>query len=207
MKNKILTVSIIFILLSFAFINFSLGFTINSITCDYNGTTYTLDLPDEVYNYSYYFIARQIGTDQVFIYCSNEPFIYNEKCSAYYDSNKVDCLTCYKSTVCYYKYKLTTSTEWEFLSKTGLHVSGILTPSQNYWYEFIYTNVDICDSSGTVFFQQTPLTLEEVLMKAEAVKTFQTMMKNVVISLLVFLISFVALYKGWNFLRTQLKGS
>lgn len=55
------------------------------------------------------------------------------------------------------------------------------------------------------FFQN--LTLAQALQLNNPVREMKTLMKNVVISLLVFVVSYLALRKAWSFLRTQLKGS
>ena len=73
---------------------------------------------------------------------------------------------------------------------------------------YYYTECDIYYSSDCedVFFQGPPLTvLAQELEKVEAAEVFKKMTKNVVISLLVCLIGFLSLRKGWTFLKTALR--
>lgn len=120
----------------------------------YDGVNYTVpELPEEVYQYKYYFISHENSNYRV--YYSNQPFVYLEKCLGF-TTYGVDCLTCNR-TVSYYQYNNSLK-KWENVSnRTGLHVSGFLKPTKNYWYSMVYTNADICDSSGKVFFQRAPL--------------------------------------------------
>lgn len=161
MKNKILPILCIFILLSLILVNTSFASTNETFTCSYNGTSYTVPaLPEDVYNYNYYFIAKTSGSNAKYkLVYSNEPFIYVEKCTAFKEYG-VDCIT--RGKITYYTYDPSTMSDWTKETKADLHISGFLKPSENYWYFLCYTNADICDESGTVFFHQAPVTAVEI---------------------------------------------
>lgn len=71
-------------------------------------------------------------------------------------------------------------------------------------YTYYFSSADILNSDGTVFFQKAPLTLAGILEQNNPVEIFQIMMKKLVVSLLVCLIGFLSLRKGWTFLKTVL---
>lgn len=154
MKSKILFFLLMILLFSTFMVNTSFSSSPGEVVYTYDGVDYIVpELPEEVYQYKYYFISYE--GSQYRVYYSNVPFLYIEKCAGF-PTYGVDCLTCNKS-VSYYQYNNSLK-KWENVSnRTGLHVSGFLKPSKNYWYSMVYTNADICDSSGKVFFQRAPL--------------------------------------------------
>lgn len=78
-------------------------------------------------------------------------------------------------------------------------------------YEVIYGSTNLKRDDGTIFFQQTPLvmktemTLAGVLKENNPIQAWKVLMKNVVVSLVVFLVGLIAFSKAWAWLKTQLR--
>lgn len=75
--------------------------------------------------------------------------------------------------------------------------------------DIYFNDLSLCctaKSNDFNFFFQN-LTLAQELEKIQVLEMWKTLMKNVVISLLAFVVSYLALRKAWSFLRIQLKGS
>lgn len=206
MKNKILTISIILILLSFIFINscFATGFEdyptvpiLNKI----NGV--------DVSNFNHHILIYH-GSDAIIlkvVYFSKEYldptfYIWND------DSFIISIEGDGKPPVFYYQNYLfdTTSNSW------NIALNGSCNNFQKFGlsgYTFYASTVDIYNSDrATLFFQQTPvpqdLTLAMVLEMNSPMEIFKKQMKNVVVSLVAFLVGLVAFLKAWAWLKTQL---
>ena len=209
MKNKILSISIIFILLSFIFINNSVFATVTSGYTFYN---IEQEVIDYVYSLPEYtddccvIIAKDSGGYQV--------RIISKYGSLYVDSNR------------YGRINLASTDEMIFnfyqLNFDGSNVSISSGPTQltrssfelylNAWDYNIFSNVDIyTDSTCTDFFYKAPIvepvqeTLATVLAQNSPIQIFSSLIQNVLVSLTVFLVGLVAFSKAWVWLKTQLR--
>lgn len=216
MKNKILTISVIFILLSFIFINnnvFAASYDLSDhknhisdkswcIVYSYSSENFYLLVSD---NTTYkYFYTFDLSLNENGIYTSNGEFLV----SSSYGSSP------YGSQGNFHSYVFDKDTlVFNYLSQQ-------YTPASHFncgECEIIASNLDIYNPNKlSIFFQATPvpsvvriapMTLSEELEKIQVQEMWKILMKNVVISLLVFVVSYLALRKAWSFLRTQLKGS
>lgn len=222
MKNKILTISIIFILLSFIFINNCFAIQLDNFTENYYfflpDTCYnTLITLDEYNNDNYnFFSVVNNGTFEVYFfdkslnikfkvtrsdsnnygqYCiTNMDDLSNFSCKAYYIGEKSGSIN-KTSTLNYFAIP---NSMWNYY--TGYSKKA-----------YLYTNLEFysVDNSNDFFFNApvTETTLAQELEKIQVQEMWKTLMKNVVISLLAFVVSYLALRKAWSFLRIQLKGS
>lgn len=216
MKNKILTISIIFILLSFIFINNNV---FASVSYTYNNKEIILpDLPFDTEQHPYYIlgycnhyldgtsssylVAYPKGTYDKYYFLN----VSGENCVSYYGNDSGN-----KSGWTYYYIKYSddySSSSYQWTSAENTSLDYIKFGSKGY---IISSTFDVyTDSSFTDFFFKAPvteITLAQALEKIQVQEMWKTLMKNVVISLLVFVVSYLALRKAWSFLRTQLKGS
>lgn len=70
---------------------------------------------------------------------------------------------------------------------------------------FLYSNFDIKDKSGNVVFPKPVLSLGEVLANNNPVKTFQTTMSGIILSLTALLVLLVGFWKAWSLLLKCLR--
>lgn len=70
---------------------------------------------------------------------------------------------------------------------------------------FLYSNFDIKDKEGNVVFRKPVLSLGEVLANNNPVKTFQTTMSGIILSLTVLLVLLVGFLKAWSLLSRCLR--
>lgn len=196
MKNKILTISIVFILLSFIFIN-------NVFARDIN-----IDLSSISY-VQYGYVIYECNDGNIYLACSpdsahnltgyiNNHIVYSEK-------------NTYSAGCAWYTvlYKINEDNTFTFICNQDPFDSSSYQVSK-----ILYSDRDVyTEQKKSLFFLATPIpepipvTLAGVLETTNPMEIFKTLMKNVVISLLVFVVSYLALRKAWSFLRTQLKGS
>lgn len=218
MKNKILTISIIFILFSCAFINNSFA-RCGDITI-VNGYSYNTEFFNAQYQFVvlyniaedtlYGFLHTKTNhdlceTQRYYLYEDDTNFYLRARCDHYNDFQVQNCIKYDKSTDSFvnfssydlYFYMSFNKSEWKLVD------IGCL----------VYRDADyttLANLEEYDFFFQAPvteITLAQALEKIQVQEMWKTLMKNVVISLLVFVVSYLALRKAWSFLRTQLKGS
>ena len=142
MKNKFILITLIFFIIFSFFVPSSLA----SFNCsDYKSKNYSFpDLPNEVLN-KYFFITEMGADSGIFriYYVSNMPY-YKETCSLN-SSYGVDCINLGLVTE-FYEFNANSS-DFVWTKKTRassiLHFSGILKPSENYWYKMVYVNFDV----------------------------------------------------------------
>lgn len=181
MRNKILTISIIFILLSFIFIN-TVSF----------GVDYESD----------HYIDIQSGNN-VFRISANEDFY---------------CIPEGGGSMKYWSpYSFATGERiYVTLYQNGVDSYGKEINKQVVGNKFDIGENIVLDSKGMVvlykdstktdyFFQPTPLSLGQAMTKAEVLKTFQTMIRGMIPSLIVFLVGLVAFWKVWQLLLKELR--
>lgn len=199
MKNKIILISFIFILVSCVFINNNV---FASTDYTYNGETITLpDLPfdtDEYPNYGIYYHKDNGYTCFYARYDMDKAFITPNKESNGTINNRIS----------YYQLGTTTKGTWYYyLLKDGAWGSRQHTDTgYMHWTQHVlYSSFDIyTDYTFTDFFFKAPVTLAMELEKIQVAEMWKTLMKNVVVSLVVFLVGFLAFSKAWAWLKTQL---
>lgn len=202
--NKMLLIFLVFVIaVSACFSNVKASST-KYITA--NNVTYTL--PNECTDY--YIIFKYDG--KIWLYFGNTPYWGVHKGSGYYDlfiyasdkgygsaDNRLSC----------YQYAINLdSTDFsqpvEKYNRTWGYCCGSL---EN--FEVLYSSVDIHDTSGGIFFHQTPLGISQTLVaetgKAQIMEQIKTMFLGFLKYLIVLVISVIAFYKGWKFLSTQLR--
>lgn len=207
MKNKILSISIILILLSFIFINNNV-FALDYDLSDYknhdlmSGSWFIYYSEEE--NIIYLVTTDSTSRQYLTCYLSNG-----------YDWSSMGSLGNFSNMGGFYRYSFNTSTrkfeEREHIDNGCLNFgnpSGKIIASGCDLYNYL--------NGWSSFFQVTPvpltvyipeMTLSMELEKIQVQEMWKTLMKNVVISLLAFVVSYLALRKAWSFLRIQLKGS
>lgn len=199
MKNKILAISIIFILI--IFINISFASTTSELPSMFE--LCIEDLSSKSINYYDYIILTspidESGVKVVYFY-----FFINDTYQCYISSNIIKCN--HVNIYAFYNY-----TSSDYIIEESKNLDTILSYTNLNAVSVSYSSFDLKNEDGSLFFQQTPvpqdLTLAVVLEMIQVQEMWKTLMKNVVISLLVFVVSYLALRKAWSFLRTQLKGS
>lgn len=201
LKSKFLIIFLIILVILFGFSGFSKA----SFDFSYNETIYSFpDLPEDVSKENFNLIMYD-GTVYYLYSLTDRPY-YDKKCTSFYDEYKTDCI--HIGVISHrYEYAPDASSVWK---KVGvgrdLHLSGILEPSQGYWYSLIYTNFDILDrSTQEVVFPSPALTLGEVLERTNPVKRFQITTSGMIISLVVFLVLLVGFLKAWYLLLNSLR--
>lgn len=197
MKNKILTVFIICLLISCCFISNSVFASSTFTFTDRFGEERNVPaFPDSdvisssnsfaIVNSGNYKNALYVATGDGFFYgggdvfCSTDcymVFIVDGEYVIQPNICTANARLCYASELCYFS--------------TGLYADK--------------DKSSVIIEPGGDFFHLAPLTLGQELEKVEAVEVFKKMTKNVVISLLVCLVGFLSLRKGWTFLRTALR--
>lgn len=201
MTNK----KIIFIIL-FAILLFLLGcssvFASTSLK-DPDGTTYILpDLPAEFEGYNY-FITKCERYNTYALFCVKDDafdkFIYDKISNSL---NAVDV----SGNQCSDIYLAETGTLENPVSWT-IKKWGALQPANN--HQIIYSNFDIYNSDGTVFFQPAPLTQGIVAQQVEQIKMTQILQEIITLLplILVVMVSLVGLRKGLKMLETFLHQS
>lgn len=203
MKNKILSILYIFTILSFILINNCFAITFKN-----DSEIYTIELPFDVNEHPDFLILKFTNGkgyqvlfpageyDLPFYRTSGDGIQYYLKGSTTYGQWN------------YYNYTIS-SDSWSEM-KTTIQCEAKIYSNGSHVSDVIYSNTDIIlKSDSSIFFQRTPVTgtLALELETIQVQEMWKTLMKNVVISLLAFVVSYLALRKAWSFLRIQLKGS
>lgn len=216
MKNKILTISIIFILLSLVFINNCFAF---SETININGNSYNCFIPDkayntmitlEEYNNSNYKFWANCGDSQLHVYFFPKDMdikIWKSNTDGGFQSNyaSIENFSCIYYSILENSGSINTTDKnrTDFASANGSY--GYYLNGSNHYF---YTNINIYnDNTCTDFFFKAPvteITLAQELEKIQVAEIWKTLMKNVVVSLVVFLVGLIAFLKAWAWLKTQL---
>lgn len=208
MKNKIISILSIIIICLFILTTNIFAYSEEFI---YNDINYTYYIPDGAYNsfleseqyksgeYNY-LLSCDNGTCRIYFWLKTQDVkIYQTTKANYYNSNISDygCL--------YYTVSENGGTlNLQDSNATSFHNSSHCSGNTIY----MYTNVNVyTDSSCTDFFFKAPvmeITLAQELEKIQVQEMWKTLMKNVVVSLVVFLVGLIAFLKAWNWLKTQL---
>lgn len=199
MKNKILVISIILLLLSCVFINnsFAVENKTHTIT-GINGTTFTFPDFSGTNIENGFFIQYWNGVYYMGVFNSNNVHLYIN--STY----KIG------STVSYTEYKLNTSSNsWDFYREMSANNEATTDGLLFYTTHDVYSsktsnNINITKTGNNFFVPPPVVTLATVLEETNPTEMFKNLMKNVVVSLVVFLVGLVAFLKAWAWLKTQL---
>ena len=205
MNNKIITISIIFILISFCFINTCFAYTVDT---DYElpetnlFTEYITGKDDNGY---YIINGSSTVCDRYFVITDGKELVYIFVSDGYFSD---DAKTYYMNNretynYIYFEYYL----DGSFKRQNSLRNDTSMGVMFN--QDYVYTSFDCKFADGTVFFQAPPVmeqetTLAMVLEQNNPMEIFKILMKNVVVSLVVFLVGLVAFLKAWAWLKTQL---
>lgn len=81
---------------------------------------------------------------------------------------------------------------------------GLITDNVSFANDYIYSSYDMYNGNALVF-QKPVLTLGEALAMTNPVKTFQTMMPGMILSLVAFLVLLVGFLKAWSILSNSLR--
>lgn len=198
MKNKILTVSIIFILLSFTFISNNVFASDTTFTfTDRFGNEHIVPafpLNEElgINSSCHYAIVTQGDYKDSLYIASGDGYFYG--------TNSMFCsTTCYVADLSNGQYVLRSTICSANVRLCGVgeicYFSGGLFIAKD-------TSTYTVEPMGNFFFHQ--ITLAESLEMIQVQEMWKTLMKNVVVSLVVFLVGLVAFLKAWNWLKTQL---
>lgn len=197
MKNKIFIISIIFILISFCFIgNNAFASSTFTFTDRFGNERTVPSFPEsDIISSSNSFAVVNTGNYKNTLYVATGDGFF-------YGGGNVFC-----STPCYMIYLV--NGEYVIQPNTCTANARLCSASELcYFSTGLYADKDkssVIIEPGGDFFHLAPLTLGQELEKVEAVEVFKKMTKNVVISLLVCLIGFLSLRKGWTFLKTVLR--
>lgn len=215
MKNKFLLVLIVILLILFTFITSVFGYYNDTVT--YNDLSIDLSRLGATNNCAY-----------ILMYNKNEnrfetlhPF--GDSCSGNLDSifyrnlNDNNSVTIYGING-FRNVTIETISIEDGTYQIGSLVSSFYSPNgveiSLLDYDFIGSNVPIytdnsCSSLATDFFQASPqgitATLVEEAMKAKILEQLKIMIVGFLKYLIVFVISVIAFWKGWQFLSMQLK--
>ena len=196
MKNKILTISIIFILLSFIFINSCFAYSSsNSVQTLFSACTNYLDDHNITY-YDYVVLEKYNAKEYIFIFLTNSNYTFKANTSKNYISANYNIIFHFDSN----EEDLSV-----FSSNTGSTVYDIFSLSMFYP---TYSTFDIYNSSNALFFQLTPVppsTLVEALEISKPKETFQTMMSGIIPYLIALVVGLVAFWKAWQLLLKELR--
>lgn len=224
MRNKILIISFIFILLSLVLVNNCFAYNYSNlewydkhyITYDIENDKYKLFFEDKEYDLSIkkensnIFIIRDFGSSATVYH-----FNFSENAKYYFYLGNGDDNNLYFT--CTEDYTIVSYTDYyngtiSDVSTNNFNANSTKSFSKYYdWYILSpYITGIYTDSSCTDFFFKTPVmetektTLAEVLEAANPTEVFKNLMKNVVVSLIVFLVGFLTFSKAWAWLKTQL---
>lgn len=205
MKNKILTISIIFILISLVFVNNNVFATYDF---NYNGSDVSLpDLPFDITEHPDFIFGYSTNFSTHF-YVIGYPTSEYEKVFLDNSSN---------NAIAYYKTGTTTLGQWTYWEiAVGSGNDWAKRSTQGGLFKFggsgtiITSGVDIYSNNSytEIFFQKTPApptTLAGVLEATNPLEMWKTLMKNVLVSLVVFLVVLIAFLKAWAWLKNQLR--
>lgn len=204
MKNKILAISIIFILLSFLFIN-------NSVFATETTNTLIVDGHDmsDIYNYF-------SPDDAFFIYIAPETtsyFFYKPTANGY-TSHVSLFSTSNEATVQYY------DSSWNYYGHVKFYSFDTSTEKFNFAWEgdvngdhnisnmnIVYSSKGIYNSDHTTFFMNPPVTeqpetttLKPILEKVEMKQPIITTIVGLAKLLIPFLVCLIAFWKAWQLL-------
>ena len=207
MKNKILTITVIFILLSFIFINTNVFATETTNTLIVDGH----DMSD-IYNYfspdDAFFIYIAPGTTSYFFYKPTGNG-YTSHVSLFSTKETATVLYC-NSSWNYYGhvnfYSFDTSTErfklaWEGDCNGDHNISNM---------NIVYASKGIYNADHETFFMNppappVPTTLAGVLEATNPTQTFQTMIHGIIPYLIALVVGLVAFWKAWQLLLKELR--
>lgn len=204
MKNKILSISIIFILLSFIFINNIIFASTTFTFTDRFGVERTVpSFPqDEVLGDKsfYHYAIVKLGNNKNGLYiASGDGYFYNKGTTDLYCSTQ-----CYMASISDGEYVLSDTI---CKAKERLCSYNEICYFSGGLFDGLDSTTYTLEPMGDFFFHQTPvteITLAQELEKIQVQEMWKTLMKNVVVSLVVFLVGLVAFLKAWNWLKTQL---
>ena len=217
MKNKILTISIIFILLSLVFINNCFAF---SETININGNSYNCFIPDkayntmitlEEYNNSNYKFLANCGDSQLHVYFFPKDMdikIWKSNTVGGYQSNyaSIENFSCIYYSIWENSGSINTTDKnrTDFASANGSY--GYYVNGSNHYF---YTNINIYnDNTCTDFFFKAPVTvLVPVLEKMEMKEPIVTTIVGLAKLLIPLLICLIAFWKAWRLLSRILHKS
>lgn len=203
MKNKILPILCIFILFSCIFINSCFASDTSDFSWTYND--YTYNLPN---------LRNSVNTTYGLIITGEEyKYFRIVELLDYPSDNSIHIASTYGGSFSYYtssgalgKYNV-----WAYDLEKGtlkLEYTEVDNWDWSLHYPTLYSTYDIYDTNGTdIFFQKAPVpptTLAGVLEATNPTEVFKNLMKNVVVSLIVFLVGFLTFSKAWAWLKTQL---
>lgn len=210
MKNKILSILCVFILVSCLFINNNVfaANTVDVIDIEDEALFNLIYQTEEYKSGDYYFVVGRGDNSSayykiVFLKKTDnlKAYVNNFSGSDYYVYYSVgNDQSIYKATI--------NPTELVFLENKISHKSNLFYLSKSGMF---YANFDIySDNTYTDFFFKAPimeqeLTMAQILEQNNPVQTFSNLMKNVVVSLVVFLVGLVAFLKAWTWLKSQLR--
>lgn len=198
MKNKILTISIIFILLTFVFISNNVFATSLSDYPDFPvPTTVGGNSPNNYRRLNYIYLGPNNNTFLVsyfYTYVSNKkPVIIADEAITYNYTG---------SSTYYYTYILNNDDSTWSSYDNGTSESGN-TISHTPYYDIYYSEIDIYNKSGDIVFQVPPVQQRVVAQKLEGVEMKEPIITTIVglAKLLIpFLICLIGFWKGWQLL-------
>ena len=208
MINKILSILCVFILVSCLFINNNV-FAANTVD--------VIDIEDEALFNLIYQTEEYKSGDYYFVVGRNDVSYYKivflrktDNLKAYVNNfSGSEYYIYYSVGIAQSIYRASKNpTELTLMETKDSNKSNKLYNSKS--GEF-YANFDIySDNTYTDFFFKAPimeqeLTMAQILEQNNPVQTFSNLMKNVVVSLVVFLVGLVAFLKAWTWLKSQLR--
>ena len=215
LKNKLIIILSIFVLLITTFTNvFSYSTTVDD--------TVLPDYSDIISNYKYWVLLRHQLWDYTYyyLYCTNDNnfivWISSSGNANLVVSNSSN--TSYLNSFCFDGYKYSSSTWQQDINSEGNGKFKIISfdkniTSLNQIDNIIYSNADIYDNTGSVFFQQTPLevtptmTLVEILeQEKEQVATLKEVLQILPL-IIVVVVCLVGLRKALKILLELLRNS
>lgn len=199
MKNKIFTISIIFILLSLIFINNNI-FAYSMDDAPWTPDETTLNFiynRDEYKSGKYNYVFYQV-------YGSNKNYmVFFSK-----DLDIIPVVEWSEENSCYQLSIGSAENTFDFIrvendyyvtEYTDNFISPVLIG------QYFHADVNVSNkTTGTYFFQSAPVTLAEALEVANPIQQWKLQMKSVVVSLVVFLVGLIAFFKAWAWLKIQL---
>ena len=198
MKNKILTISIIFILLTFVFIN----------TNVFAGNLGDLNVDITTISHTQYGYVIYKSTDgNIYLACSPDSIHPN----ATYTNNHI----CFSGTSGYSSGSSWITKVYKINSDNSITFIADQQPGNSSDYkvsEVYYSDRDIyTQNKASLFFLATPIpdpipeTLAGVLEMSNPTQTFQTMMRGIIPYLIALVVGLVAFWKAWQLLLKELR--
>lgn len=205
LKSKLFIILLVFILISFSFISFSKAN--NEITYIFNKQTYNITLPENLVGN--FVICRDNGS-YTLLYTTSSGYF---KITQEFSDGKYGIM-CYSDKEC------TKTKPYNILvlfsSNTTLdYINGNIGSwkptdyQQRYDFQsMFYSSVDVY-YNGELFFQLPPQGITQMLVAETTKAQIMEQMKIIVVGflkyLIVFVVSLIAFWKGWQFLLGQLR--